>query len=191
MTVPRDYKNRAQKKPPRKPLPAWLWLITGLLLGGFVVGLVWLNGQSDRGGGEWVGARPDRPPQGGQEATSRAEPPARPKPRFDFYETLPRMEVEVPGGRQAETRPPERSKQAGSAVYHLQIGAFKRAADADRLKAQLTLLGLDVKVSRARLANNDTRYRVRSGPYRSTTEVNQARRRLAENGFDGLILKID
>ena len=29
-----DYKHRAQKRPPAKPLPVWLWLLTGLLLGG-------------------------------------------------------------------------------------------------------------------------------------------------------------
>ena len=30
--MPRDYKHRAQKKKAKKPLPGWLWLITGLLL---------------------------------------------------------------------------------------------------------------------------------------------------------------
>ena len=63
IAVPRDYKHRAQKEPKKKPLPGWLWLLTGLLLGGFIVGLVWLKGQADEAGGAWVGTKPDRPPQ--------------------------------------------------------------------------------------------------------------------------------
>ena len=94
--MPRDYKHRAQKRPSKKPLPAWLWLLTGLLLGGFIVGLVWLKGQSLDAGGEWVGAKPDRPPQGKAERAARVEVPPPPKPRFDFYNMLPKMEVVVP-----------------------------------------------------------------------------------------------
>ncbi|MGB5773990.1 MAG: hypothetical protein WBP89_04960, partial [Sedimenticolaceae bacterium] len=71
--MPRDYKHRAQKKPPKKPLPGWLWLFTGLLLGGFIVGLVWLKGQSTDTDAQWVGAQPDRPPQGKPQPAARSE----------------------------------------------------------------------------------------------------------------------
>ena len=185
--MPRDYKNRAQKKPPKKPLPGWLWLLTGLLLGGFIAALFWLHGQSDDAGGEWVGSKPDRPPQGVTE--KHAEPPEPPKPRFDFYEMLPRMEVEVevPEAELREQRPAITPEPVQNAFY-LQIGSFKRPQDADRRKAELTLLDFDVFVTRAHIGPNDTRYRVRSGPYSGKAAVSQARRRLNENGFDSIVL---
>ena len=189
--MPRDYKHRAQKKPPKKPLPGWLWLFTGLLLGGFIVGLVWLKGQSTDTGAQWVGAQPDRPPQGKPQAAARSEVPL-PKPRFDFYNMLPEMEVVVPdeGLEQAATAEPIPAATR-DATYLLQVGSFRRDEDADRLKAQLALLGFEAKVERARINAQDTRYRVRSGPYRDKQAVNKARQRLVENGFNGIVIRID
>ena len=191
--MPRDYKHRAQKKPPKKPLPGWLWLFTGLLLGGFIVGLVWLKGQSTDTAAQWVGAQPDRPPQGKSPPVARSEVPP-PKPRFDFYNMLPEMEVVVPDEEleQATTAAPAPAAPAvtRAATYLLQVGSFRRNEDADRLKAQLALLGFEAKVERARINAQDTRYRVRSGPYRDTQAVNKARERLVENGFNGIVIRI-
>ena len=188
----RDYKHRAQKRPSKKPLPAWLWLLTGLLLGGFIVGLVWLKGQSQEAGGEWVGAKPDRPPQGKAEPTARVEVPPPPKPRFDFYSMLPKMEVVVPDDEldQDPVAAPGGSP-AAPATYLVQVGSFRRTEDADRLKAQLALLGFEAKVESARISAQDTRYRVRSGPYRGKEALNQARKRLADNGFQGIVIRVD
>jgi len=190
--VPRDYKHRAQKRPSKKPLPAWLWLLTGLLLGGFIVGLVWLKGQSSESGGEWVGAKPDRPPQGQGARAARVEVPPPPKPRFDFYNMLPKMEVVVPDD-ELDQEPPAASGSAPAspATYLVQIGSFRRTEDADRLKAQLALLGFEAKVVSARISAQDVRYRVRSGPYQGKDALNEARKRLAENGFKGIVIRVD
>jgi cell division protein FtsN len=190
--VPRDYKHRAQTRPPKKPLPGWLWLTVGLLLGGFIVGLVWLRGQSSDGGAEWVGARPDRPPQGATPPAQRVEVPPPPKPRFDFYNMLPKMEVVVPD-EELEREPPVAQGEPASAAarYLVQVGSFRRAEDADRLKAQLALLGFEAQVTTAQINPQDTRYRVRSGPYRGTEAVNAARKRLADNGFRGIVIRLD
>jgi len=190
--VPRDYKHRAQKRPSKKPLPAWLWLLTGLLLGGFIVGLVWLKGQSLDAGGEWVSAKPDRPPQGKAERAARVEVPPPPKPRFDFYNMLPKMEVVVPDDElDQEPVAAPGSPPSAPATYLVQVGSFRRGADADRLKAQLALLGFETKVESARISAQDTRYRVRSGPYHGKEALNQARKRLADNGFQGIVIRVD
>jgi len=190
--VPRDYKHRAQKRPAKKPLPGWLWLLTGLLLGGFVVGLVWLKGQSLDAGGEWVGAKPDRPPQGKPESSAGVEVPPPPKPRFDFYNMLPKMEVVVPDDEldQEPNAAPD-STPSAPATYLLQVGSFRRAEDAERLKAQLALLGFEAKVVSARISAQDTRYRVRSGPYKGKDALNHARQRLADNGFKVIVIRVD
>lgn len=196
--MPRDYKHRAQKRPPRRPLPAWLWLLTGLLLGGFLAALFWLRGQSAEPGGEWVGARPDRPPQGQPGPASPRDVPPPPKPRFDFYDLLPKMEVVVPEEELTEpepeparTAPPPESSPAAApaAAYLVQVGSFRRAEDADRLRAQLTLLGFDARVAAARLDAGEMRYRVRTGPYAGRQALAAARQRLATNGFDGIVIK--
>lgn len=188
--MPRDYKHRAQRKPKKQPLPGWLWLLTGLLLGGFIVGLVWLQGQSEQAGGEWVGAAPDRPPTGRPVPQPEVKVPPPPKPRFDFYNMLPEMEVVVPV--EELTRPPTRQvPDAAPAEYLVQVGAFRQPGDADRLKAQLALLGFEAKVTPARISAQDTRYRVRSGPHRGKQAVNAVRQRLAENGFEGIVIRLD
>ncbi|MDJ0740216.1 MAG: SPOR domain-containing protein [Gammaproteobacteria bacterium] len=187
--MPRDYKYRARKKPQKKPLPGWLWLLTGLLLGGFIVGLVWLRGQAERPGGEWIGAQPDRPPQGAPAPKApRVELPP-PKPRFDFYDMLPEMEVAVPD-EPFEPRPPPPTP-AADARYLLQIGSFRDNADADRVKAQLALLGIEAEVVGARIGPQDTRYRVRSGPYSGRAAVDRVAKRLADNGFTSLLIPLD
>jgi cell division protein FtsN len=188
--VSRDYKHRAQRKPKKKPLPGWLWLLTGLLLGGFIVGLVWLRGQSELAGSEWVSAAPDRPPQGPPQQRPPAEVPPRPKPRFDFYNMLPEMEVVVPV-EELEATPASKPSDRPDAAYLVQVGSFRKAADADRLKAELALLGFEAQVSSARLGPQDTRYRVRSGPHRGKATVNAVRQRLAENGFNGIVIRLD
>lgn len=190
--MPRDYKHRAQKKPSRKPLPAWLWLLTGLLLGGFIVGLVWLKGQSPDAGGEWVGAKPDRPPQGNPQSARRVEVPPPPKPRFDFYNMLPKMEVVVPDDElDHEPVAAAGANAASPATYLVQVGSFRKTEDADRLKAQLALLGFEARVVSARISAQDTRYRVRSGPYRGKQALDQARKRLADNGIKGIVIRVD
>jgi cell division protein FtsN len=190
--VPRDYKHRAHKKKAKKPLPGWLWLITGLLLGAFVSGLFWLQGQSaDVAGGEWVGAKPDRPPQGKPQPVRPAELPSPPKPRFDFYTMLPKMEVVVPDDELDHEPIVSRSGASSApATYLVQVGSFRKTQDADRLKAQLALLGFEAKVVSARISAQDTRYRVRSGPYRGKPALNKARKRLADNGFNGIVIRV-
>lgn len=191
--MPRDYKHRAQKRPPKKPLPAWLWLVTGVLLGGFVVGLIWLDGQSlHPGNGQTHETAREQPPS----VAPRAEQTVRPKPRFEFYDMLPEMEVvipeedpgNIPAEQTAEISAPTASVTAN---YLLQIGSFRRSADADRLKAQLALLGIEAKVVKARIGAQETRYRVRSGPYRGEARLNKMRRRLTENGLNGMVIRLD
>ncbi len=187
--MPRDYKHRAQKKQARKPLPGWLWLLTGLLLGGFVSGLFWLKGQSGQAGGEWVGARPDRPPQGKPAPTQRPDVPSPPKPRFDFYTMLPKMEVVVPDD-ELDQEPLPTPQGDLSSNYVVQVGSFRNSQDADRLKAQLALLGFEAKVVSARIGPQDTRYRVRTGPYQGKASLDKARKRLAENGLSGMVVRL-
>ena len=187
----RDYKHRAQSRQAR-PTPGWVWLLAGFLLGAFTVGLLWLK-LTPGGDEEWVGAVP-RPAE--REAGAREDQRPAPKPRFDFYTLLPSMEVVVPEEELAEPEPqraapaePSERPRSEPVDYLLQVGSFRKAADADRLKAQLALLGFGSHIQRVEGGPGGTWHRVRTGPFQGAGELRTARERLEANGHRTLVIR--
>jgi len=72
--------------------------------------------------------------------------------------------------------------------YLLQVGAFPNAADAETLKAKLALQGFVANV-RAVSIGGQTYHRVRLGPFRSATELESTKQRLATAGINAIALK--
>ncbi len=112
---------------------------------------------------------------------------ARPQ-EFEFWTRLPESEVVVPdvpeyasGNRDTESSAPVH--------YILQAGSFRRLEDADRLRAELTLLGLDVQIEKVTMTQGDVWHRVQTGPYGTRREVSAARNRLAKSGIEVMVLK--
>jgi cell division protein FtsN len=192
----RDYKSRANPAPPKKPekqTAGWLWFTTGMMVGLFLAGLAWLKLGPSVGG---VAAP--------QAATSKAASPAKvtepkreekplpPKPRFDFYTLLPEMEVLVPESEEDVPESPAKADEPASAAtaYILQMGSFHKHEDADRLKANLALLGVEAEIQKVNINNKDTYHRVRSGPYSSRKQVDEVRARLLQNNISSLLIKL-
>lgn len=73
-----------------------------------------------------------------------------------------------------------------SSALALQAGAFSRAADADRRRGELLLLGYDAKVETVRLPDGQTRYRVQVGPFADPQAQSNARRALRDVGIETL-----
>lgn len=142
---------------------------------------------------------PARPaPKPGQPAPGKQPEPE--TPRFEFYTILPEMEVVVPdkeveppprpsAGQAAPATPPQPASAAAPVRYFLQAGSFRRFEDADRVKAQLALLGLVAGVQRVTINGGETWHRVRLGPYTSLTELERVRALLKDNGISSLLLK--
>jgi cell division protein FtsN len=110
-------------------------------------------------------------------------------PQFDFYEILPQYEVVVPEVETAAT-PTARSKpveEPGS--YVLQAGSFSALDDADRLKANLALLGIESRIQRVTI-DDDTFHRVRIGPITDLDRLNRIRRQLRDAGVDTMLMKV-
>jgi cell division protein FtsN len=76
---------------------------------------------------------------------------------------------------------------AGSG-YLLQVGAFPNAADAETLKAKLALQGFVANVQSVNIGGQ-TYNRVRLGPFRSATELESTKQRLAGAGINAIALK--
>lgn len=78
--------------------------------------------------------------------------------------------------------------QSGNTGYLLQAGSFRRRNDAEGLKGDLALRGLEARVESGSV-NGQTVYRVRIGPYHSLDQVNRVRRGLADNGIEAAVVR--
>lgn len=120
------------------------------------------------------------------------KPAAQPEPeeeKFKFWEMLQNYEVIVPEAeeRVEKTKPQAPISKPGN--YLLQIGAFRRYADADRLKAKLALQGIECYIEKVTI-NDDQYHRVRIGPETQLKQVNALRRRLNEQDINVLVIRI-
>lgn len=77
---------------------------------------------------------------------------------------------------------------AAGSGYLLQVGAFPNAADAETLKAKLALQGFVANVQSVNVGGQ-TYHRVRLGPFRSATQLESTKQRLASAGINAIALK--
>lgn len=123
------------------------------------------------------------------------------RPRFEFYKILPGGQEATPStapvapapsaAAPAPLPPPAaEASPAASDIFYLQTGAFQKADDADNQKARLSMLGLDVAVQEATVADKGKMFRVRVGPFAKPEEMNRVRNQLAQNGIQATVVKI-
>ncbi len=72
--------------------------------------------------------------------------------------------------------------------YFLQAGSFRKQADADRVRAQIILLGQAVQVESGTV-RDEVWYRVLVGPFASKAQLAGAQKQLAASGFGNLLLQ--
>jgi len=199
----RDYKSRAAQGRGKKPVPVWIWLLTGFILGAVSVGFICLQYGSAASGSNWIGAKPPTAPRAGKGHQPISAEPAKIKPpRFDFYNLLPDQEVLVSEDeieRQTKKTQPTKSplKDTPAVVktpetgkrYLVQVSSFRNDKDAQALKAKLGLLGLRAKVNKA-IIKGKTWYRVQLGPYGNAAAMQDVRKQLASSGYQSLAIAL-
>ncbi|MFP9012520.1 SPOR domain-containing protein, partial [Pseudomonas aeruginosa] len=84
--------------------------------------------------------------------------------------------------------PLPKSVVAASTHFFLQAGSFRKQSDADRVRAQIILLGQSVNVEAGNV-RDETWYRVMVGPFNSRDQLSQAQKTLSSNGFSNLLLQ--
>ena len=110
--------------------------------------------------------------------------------KYDFYEMLPNFEVVVPEKDKDVKRDlPAAAKIERPGVYVLQAGSYRNEADANRVRAQLALQGVDAKVQRVAV-DTDVWHRVRIGPINNLDELNKVRRQLQAAEVDALVIRV-
>ena len=192
----RDYKHTTSSKPKSRRdtkqeggMPCWICFAAGLFVGLFVAGVIYLKVTPQMGKSGDAAAPPAK-----QKAAVKEG--AQDKPRFDFYSILPNLEIVIPEqelreGQQAGGDKPREMvsvKQAGT--YLLQAGSFKKFEEADRLKAELALLGIEADIETVTIDNSEKWHRVRIGPFSDLARLNKVRQRLMENKVDVMLLKV-
>ena len=111
------------------------------------------------------------------------------KQRFDFYNILPGGQETAPAPKAA---PPETAADAPvvNERYYLQAGAFQKKGDADNLKGELALIGIEAFVTEVTLPEKGKMYRVRSGPYNKAEEMNRVRTQMSQGGVQATVVKL-
>lgn len=106
--------------------------------------------------------------------------------RFEFYEMLKKSEVEAPKDVYKST--PKDAKTQHK--YLLQAGSFKAKADAERMRAQLILLGLPNVHTNVSTNKDGTQwYRVRVGPFDNRSRLSKAYDKLVQQNIQPLRIK--
>jgi cell division protein FtsN len=73
--------------------------------------------------------------------------------------------------------------------FLLQAGAFRSPDDADGMRAQLAMIGLDARIFPIEQGGH-TLYRVRLGPYGHLDDVNRVRKLLADNNIEAQVVRL-
>ena len=114
----------------------------------------------------------------------------KPSEKYDFYQMLPNFEVVVPEKDKDVKRDlPAAAKIERPGVYVLQAGSYRNESDANRVRAQLALQGIDAKVQRVAV-DADVWHRVRIGPVSNLDDLNKLRRQLQAADVDALVIRV-
>jgi cell division protein FtsN len=133
--------------------------------------------------------RPEPDQRAAESGSERAAASSEAGDRYDFYQMLPNFEVVVPEKDRDVKRDLPAAKIERPGVYVLQAGSYRNLPDAERVRAQLALQGIDAKVQRVAV-DNDVWHRVRIGPISDINELNRVRKQLQAAEVDGLVIRV-
>jgi cell division protein FtsN len=181
--VAKDYKRSRAR---REGFSGWVGLLIGLAVG-LAAGLAlnYFNPRDPQPNGNTT----KTPVEAVTEPASARESATDPQPdQYDFYDMLPNFEVVVPEREVVIQRDvPEAARKEGA--YVLQAGSYRKLEDADRVRAQLALQGIESNVQRVAI-DADTWHRVRIGPISDPAELDRVRSRLREAEVDFLVVRV-
>lgn len=202
-----DLKGRQMSN--KKPVPGYIWLLAGLTIGLFAAFLVYLAKQpaDDLSFTEAVKQELNKARQKDSEKSRPAsqQKPAKEKsedgnskPRFEFYTILSELEVFVPEpeaethsspSRQSQAEPAPGTTLSSSKQYLLQAGSFRNRTDAEGLKANLALLGVQSSIQSVQI-NADTWHRVRIGPFSNPARLRDTLSTLKQNNIHAMTMEL-
>jgi cell division protein FtsN len=175
---PRSSSRSGRRRPSsNEQTPGWVIFTAGFLVGSLLSGYAAM---------QYFSPKAEAPAAEKPKATNNV-----PKPRFDFYKLLQESETIVPANETPNREEPQTPKPSAvdTNEYLLQVGSFPTNSDADRLRAQLILLGLAARIEKVEIRRGEEWHRVMVGPFKNQTELNKARATLVAEGYNALVLK--
>ena len=105
---------------------------------------------------------------------------------YSFYDTLKDTEVAI-----AEDSGYSSDNQNKQPIHYLiQAGSFKTPQQAERRRAEITLIGLTPRVTHSSNHSGELWYRVRIGPFTSRSEMAEAEATLLANNIEAMVKQI-
>lgn len=89
---------------------------------------------------------------------------------------------------QAPNAAPSTTPSAGGGTYVLQLGSFRGSADAERLKAQLALQGIQTSIQTVTIDSGQTYHRVRTAGYEKS-QAQAMRAKLEDEGQESIMIR--
>lgn len=158
--------------------------------------------------GIWLSTHVLGPQNAGHLSTQSAQAVELPKPKFEFYTLLT---SDTPAGASRLATVPTLSSQtvrvalpvsatkpvtqalanANKRAYLIQVAAFRRRTDAERVRASLIMKGFDVHIAAVKQQNLDW-YRVVIGPFNSREQAEKAQMMIVKSErMKGMIRAMD
>lgn len=106
---------------------------------------------------------------------------------LDFYEIFPKREVPIEDEYSAAAS--ATSGLSEGQAWVLQTGSFRSAEDANQLRAQLILLGMNAEIQKTRIDGKDW-HRVMAGPFGTDQARKSAQAKLAQARIAFLPLRV-
>lgn len=185
--MPRDYAHRGgggRQTGDGPRMPGWLWLLVGVAIGFVGAAGYYITRPTAE---PPAAAAPDEDRKAAGRKTITI-PPKEPS-RFAFYELLPNYEVVIPKeSLKRDSKPAPATGAAGQ--YLIQVGSFRDRREGEQQRANLALLGVESRVEKVTIDNEQTWYRVRIGPERDQRRVESILALLEENDIKALVIKV-
>lgn len=200
--MPSDYKGRSNGRE-KKSMPGFLWFLSGLVLGLFVTLIVYLSRQPDNHPSFGTAVQQEinklhtSTSAKTEEKVAHKKPDDKKakKPKFNFYTILPELEVLIPDsettmpGKNKDSADNSSSTTTAKKQYILQVSSLHNPDDAEKFKAKLALLGFEANIQKVSV-NGENWYRVRVGPFRSTSEMYRNLDSLHRHDIDAMAMEL-
>ncbi|MFT7527842.1 MAG: hypothetical protein ACI9LY_003001 [Arenicella sp.] len=109
------------------------------------------------------------------------------KKEFDFYTLLPDIEKVMPD----DLPDSEPTRAPDNLEYYLQAASFRERADAEKLRARLTLKNFKTITQARDVTGKGIYHRVRIGPYRDKRKAKIAKNQLQRLGVHPFIFSVE
>ena len=163
----------------------WTGLAIGLLIGAVAVAFTW-HYKTKAPAEQAVAKTKEKAPLSAREEAAEPEPPA--SGEYTFYNKLKNFEVVVPEKEKDVHRDLKSEPETRPGSYFLQVGSYRKFTDADRVRAQLALAGVDSVIQKVSV-DSDTWLRIRVGPLKNLDELNRVRSLLRRSDIDALVIR--